>query len=477
MRNASYILMVLFLISCNSNESNQKVSNELIQIENYLEELNNNNEISGNILIAKKDSIVFQKSYGYSNLDFKIPNTLDTKFSIASMGKMFTGISIMQLVERGQLSTDDKIGKYLPEYPNKLVRDSVNIHQLLTHTSGLPDFMTADYYASAKDRYRTIHDLSHLYQTKELRYAPGTKFAYCNSDYIVLGLIIEKVSGLTYDEYIEKNIFKIANMTNTKNYMKDHIVENLAVGYSRSTVYPGELMKNLYLGSVTGGSAGGGYSTLSDILNFSIALKNNRFLNANNTEILTRGKADNNTYAYGFADITTNQHRIIGHSGGHFGVACELRIFEDLDYTVVLLTNKDAEDGFLDVRYFIQKQLTGSTPSLESYYNTKELIESILKNEKSITDEVLSTKLRLREDMLNVEGYYQLGLGNYDIAIKIFEITTEAFPNSANAFDSLGEAYMKSGDKDSAIKNYKKSFELDALNSNAKEMIKKLNMK
>lgn len=477
MKNIILVLMLIALYSCNSKKQSPKPIKEIVQIENHLEELNSQNDFSGVVLIAKNDTIVFQKAYGYANLDFRIPNTLETKFSIASMGKMFTGISIMQLVERGLLSTNDKVGKYLPEYPNKLVRDSVSIHQLLTHTSGLPDFMTAEYYASSKEKFRTINDLSYLYQTKELSYTPGTKFAYCNSDYMVLGLIIERITGQTYDEYIEENIFQIAKLANTRNYMKDHIVENLAVGYSRSTFYPGELMKNTYLGGITGGPAGGGYSTISDILNFSKALKNNKFLSKKNTEILTKGKVDGSTYGYGFVDVNTNQHRIIGHNGGHFGVASELRIFEDLNYTVVLLTNRDAEDGFLDVRYFIQEQLTGSTPSIESYRNTREVIESIIKNQNSLANKALSSKLGLREDMLNVEGYHQLNLKNYDIAIKLFKFTTESSPNSANAFDSLAEAYMRSGDKDKAIINYEKSLKLDPSNTNAKEMIERLKLK
>lgn len=476
MRTIFIILILILLVGCDSKKTDIKKSKEIMQIENHLEELKKQNAFNGALLIAKNDTIIFQKAYGYANIDFKIPNTLNTKFSIASMGKMFTGISVMQLVEKGLLSTNDKVGKFLPDYPNKLVRDSITIHQLLTHTSGLPDFMTPEYYASAKDQYRTINDLSHLYQTKELKYAPGTKFAYCNSDYMVLGLIIENVTGQTYDDYIEKNIFKIAGMVNTRNYMKDRIVDNLAVGYSRSTLYPGELMKNLYLGAITGGPAGGGYSTLSDIFNFSKALQNHKFLNKKNTEILTKGKVDNNTYAYGFVDINANQHRIIGHNGGHFGVACELRIFEDLNYTVVLLTNRDAEDGFLDMRYYIQKALSGSTSSIESYYHTKQLIESILDNNNPRTSKNISSKLDIREEMLNVEGYYQLSLKKYELAIKLFKLTAEIFPNSANAHDSLGEAYMKSGDTINAIINYKKSIELDASNNNATDMIKKMEM-
>ena len=472
MKFFSLMFILLILMSCNPEIKHNNIEKGVKEIENFLEELNHQNSFSGVILIAKNDSILFEKAYGFANLDFNIPNTLDTKFNIASMGKMFTGISIMQLVEKGKLTTSDNVGKYLPEYPNRIVRDSVSIHQLLTHTSGLPDFMTPEYYASNKDKFRTLHDFSYLYQTKELNYKPGTKFVYCNSDYMLLGLIIERITGQTYDEYIEENIFNIAKMTNTKNYMKDHIVEDLAVGYSRSTFYFGELMKNTYLGGVTGGPAGGGYSTLKDLFNFSKALKNNKFLNTNNTHVLTKGKADENTYAYGFVDVKTNNHKIIGHSGGHFGVACELRIFEDLNYTVILLTNRDAEDGFLDARYFIQKQLAGSTPSIESYYNTKKVIKSIIEDDHLSSSPTALSKLKLREDMLNVEGYHQLNLKNYDIAIKLFKLVTELFPNSANAFDSLGEAYMKSGDKYNSIINYEKSLKLDSSNNNAMEMIK-----
>ncbi|WP_130735389.1 serine hydrolase [Flavobacterium sp. J27] len=477
MKKLIIIFAIIVFSYCTPKKENRNPTDKITEIENYLEALNKKEIFSGAVLIAKNDSVIFQKAYGYANLNHKIPNSLNTKFNIASMGKMFTGVAIMQLVQEGILSVNDKVGKFLPEYPNNLVRDSVSIHQLLTHTSGLPDFMTPEYYESSKDKYRKLTDFSRLYQSKELAYPSGTRFVYCNSDYLVLGLIIEKVTGLTFDQYLEKNIYGKAVMTNTGNYMRDHVIENMAVGYTHSNIYPEKLMNNIYVSTVSGGPAGGEYSTLNDIFNFSKGIKNNLFLNPYNTEILITGKVDDNTYAYGFTDIKTNNHRIIGHSGGHLGVACELRMFEDIGYTVIILTNRDAEDGFLDARYFIQKQLTGSTPSIESYYNTKSIVESILKKQDSLKQEVILKNHNLREDMINVEGYHQLSIGNYDIAITLFKLATTEFPESSNAFDSLGEAYMVSGDTLKAIKAYEKSLYLDTLNINATEKLRVLKTK
>jgi len=449
-------------------------------IAHYLEALTQRDAFSGAVLIVKDGKVLLEKAYNYAHLGFKVPNTVDTKFGIASMGKMFTSVAIMQLVEKGKLSLEDKVGKILPNYPHKRVREEVTIHHLLTHTSGMPNFMTRDFYKTSKEQYRVLEDFSPLYQTKPLLFAPGKRFSYTNSGYLVLGLIIEKLSGKKYDEYLQEHIFKITNMKNTGNFDTDHPVENCAVGYTQSDVYPSNWKSNWFMGAVKGGPAGGGYTTLQDLFLFAQGLQSQLFLSKENVEILTTPKSGNKNwdYGYGFQCFSPNKQRVVGHSGGHWGVGSELRIFTELGYTVVLLTNRDLEAGFLEARYFIQDQLVGVTSTTRSYFFTKKVMEAVQEKGLEAGKKMIKTNsVELSERALNGRGYQLLKQKKYLQAIDMFRLEVATFPQSYDAYDSLGEAYMKSGNIPLAIKHYKKSLTLNPKNENAIRRLAKMKAK
>ncbi|OJJ23757.1 hypothetical protein BKI52_05250 [marine bacterium AO1-C] len=475
-------LLFLSLIVCCQVQAQTQLDlhQKMSTIANYLHKLAKQDAFSGAILIAKDGKVLLEKAYNYAHLGFKVPNTVDTKFGMASMGKMFTSIAIMQLVEQGKLSLQDKVGKVLPKYPNKRVKEEVTIHHLLTHTSGMPNFMTEDFYKTSKDHYRKLDDFSPLYQTKPLLFSPGKRFSYTNSGYLVLGLIIEKLSGEKYDEYLRKHIFEVAQMKNTGNYDTDHPIANLAEGYTLSDVYPLSLKNNRLMGAVRGGPAGGGYTTLQDMFLFAQALQNQLFLSKKNVEILTTPKSGNKNwgYGYGFQYFGPNKQRVVGHSGGHWGVGSELRIFTELGYTVVLLTNRDLDAGFLEARYFIQDQLVGITSTTRSYFFTKKVLKTIEKKGVEAGKKVKKTaQVKLSERDINAKGYQLLKQKKYSQAIDVFIFEVFAFPRSFDAYDSLGEAYMESGNIPLAIKNYKKSLELNPKNENAIKKLAKMKIK
>lgn len=472
MKKIIYLLALTILFSCTTKKNFYSHNTKVREIVNYLDSLEG---FSGAVLISKNDSVLLQKSYGFAHVGHKVKNTTDTKFSYASIGKSFTAVAIFQLIQAGKVSLDDPIGKFLPNYPNKIVRDSVTIKLLLIHRSGLPDYFYSDTFLNTpKEKFRTIESLTNLYEKEPLESKPNKEFSYRNSNYIILGRIIEAASNMPYIDYIEKNIFSIANMQNTGNYDIDHIIENEAEHYTLSDVYPNQLQKAIFMSAVKGSSAGGGYTTINDLYKFALAFKNNKFLNADYTNFMKK-EPENGWYGFGMQFAGAKGSGIYGHSGGHFGVGAEWRIFEKQNYTVILLTNKDLDQGFYDARFFIEKTIAGSTPKLNNYFYTKKVINTCL--DKGVEEAKLvikKSKLELSEVDLNAKGYEMIKRGFYKKAIDLFTLETLSFPKSYEAYDSLGEAYMKDGHLNKAIENYKKSLELNSENTNAKEKLKKL---
>ncbi len=323
-------------------------NNHIDQLQDFIDGLVNDDKFSGAVLVALNGKPVFQEAYGMANREKQIPNNLDTKFNLGSMDKMFTAVAIMQLVEQGKVSLQAKAGEYLPDYPNREVVDAVTIHQLLTHTSGMGDYFNHESYPDVHDKLRSIEDYLPLFVDTPLLFQPGLKFSYSNSGFIVLGLIIEAVSGESYYDYVRTHIFEPAGMKDTACYEVDAGTPNLAIGY---TTYDhewndtGVITDNSWFIPMRGASAGGGYSTTPDLLAFANALMGYRLLTEESTALLLKGKVDreaNVKYAYGFGDSMIAGHRMVGHSGGAEGICSFLNIYPELGYTFVVLSNTDS---------------------------------------------------------------------------------------------------------------------------------------
>lgn len=252
----------------------------LVEIEKYLSEIVRADKFSGAVLIARDTNIIFKNAYGYADKPFNTPNRIDTKFNLGSINKFFTRLAIGQLAEAGKLSFDDLIIKHIPDYPNKTVAQKVTIKHLLEMTSGLGDFFGEKYEMIPKIRIRTLQDYLQLFVKDSLLFEPGTNRRYSNAGYIVLGLIIEKISGVDYYSYVRENIFKRAGMENTDSYMMDGITPNLATGYTHPEGDSINWVSNIYTAPARGSSAGGGYSTVDDLFKFIQALRNGKLLSA-----------------------------------------------------------------------------------------------------------------------------------------------------------------------------------------------------
>src|SRR4030095_7346844 len=180
----------------------------------YLEEAVAKDAFSGAVLIAKNGQPIFKKAYGMANKSNNTPNNIDTKFDLGSMNKMFTAVAIAQLVEQGKLSFTDTVGKLLPDYPNKVVAEKVTVHHLLTHTSGMGSYFNEKFQANLNN-LKTVPDYLPLFASDPLAFERGASWKYSNSGFVVLGLIVEKVSGQSYYDYVKEHIFKPAGMLNT----------------------------------------------------------------------------------------------------------------------------------------------------------------------------------------------------------------------------------------------------------------------
>lgn len=327
-------------------KSNDPLASEL---STYLEKLAADDKFSGSVLVARNGKPFFQQAYGMANKNRQIRNRVDTKFNLGSMNKMFTAVAIAQLVEAGKLSFSDTVGKHLAGYPNKAVAEKVTIHQLLTHTSGLGDYLNEKFYARL-DQMKTVSDLMPLFADDPLSFEPGTSWDYSNAAFAILGLIIEKVSGQNYFAYVKQHVFKRAGMSKTDFYEREQEVPGRAVGYMRVNA-AGESdpeaprRENTSTRPAKGSPAGGAYSTVNDMLKFHIALRNNKLMSQKYTEVVTTGKVKvppgwpMHEYGYGFTISVVNGKRIVGHGGAGQGVAGKFEMYPELGYTVVVLSN------------------------------------------------------------------------------------------------------------------------------------------
>jgi D-alanyl-D-alanine carboxypeptidase len=297
---------------------------------------------SGTVLIAKDGKPVFTAARGLLDREKKIPNKLDTRFRIGSMNKMFTAVSVLQLVQAGKIKLTDPLGKYLTDYPNKDVASKVTIHHLLTHSGGTGDFFGPQFDAHRLE-LRTLQDYVKLYGQRGLEFEPGSRWAYSNYGFLLLGVLIEKVSGQNYYDYVLEHVYTPAGMTSTASLSEDQAVPDRSVGYTKFG--GGDTWKpNTDTLPWRGTSAGGGYSTVEDLLRFANALQNHKLLDAQHTELLTTGKMDTpigGKYAYGFGDQISGGVRCFGHGGGAPGMNGDLRICPQSGYVIAVLSNLD----------------------------------------------------------------------------------------------------------------------------------------
>jgi CubicO group peptidase (beta-lactamase class C family) len=480
MRKLVFILSLIFVLIIQNGFTQNDTEKKLDELLGKYTEMN---LFSGTVLVAKDGKIIYEKAFGYSDVENKISNEIDTRFNLCSIGKTYTAVLIMQLVESGKLSLTEPIATYLPEYkiPNS---DKITIHHLLTHTSGLFNYMAHSNYQKSIGDYKSIDDVMKLIEEQKLVFeTPGEKVSYSNSGFIVLGKIIEKITGKRYGDYLKEKILNPLNMTNSILPDIGLVIAKNANGYligADSKVTKANT-------KVTAFSDGGLHTTVEDMLKYDQALYGTALLKEETKELMFAGGKDNlgkyrtsqfRNYSYGWIVSDIDGRRRIGHNGGIPGINTVFTRFPNDKITLIILSNYDGgaelvskniisivfgenpEPIKLPLSFFIYNTIKDKGPK----YFSDNFDNLIKENGYKINN----------DQVLNTIGYNFMQEDKLDEAIELFKVNVKLFPDVANCYDSLGEAYLKKGDKENARINYKRAFELDPNNKNAEEILKTL---
>jgi len=325
MRRALFALCVLGVLGC-------RVAAQDASLDSVVEPYVSKGTFMGAVLVARGDQILLDKGYGSANLEWDVPNTPTTKFRLGSLTKQFTAASILLLEERGRLKIDDPVKKYLPDAPPAW--DRITIFNLLTHSSGIPNFTGFPEYKSIEPFSITAEKLVAMFRDKPLDFAPGEKMSYSNSGYVLLGHLIERIAGLSYSSFVRENIFTPLGMADSGYDSNSAIIPHRASGYSPL----GATLTNAgFIHMSVPHAAGALYSTTEDLLKWERGLFGGKVLSANSLKRMTT--AYKNNYAFGLVVREENGRRTISHNGGIEGFNTMLLYDPDQKVTVAVLGN------------------------------------------------------------------------------------------------------------------------------------------
>jgi CubicO group peptidase (beta-lactamase class C family) len=304
-------------------------------IQNYVD----NKSFMGSILVAAKDNVLINQGYGSADLEWNVPNNSSTKFRIGSITKQFTAAGILLLQERGKLKLEEPVKSYLPDAPSSW--DKITVYNLLTHTSGIPNFTGLPEFDAFKRMDRTPAESIAFFRDQPLDFEPGTKFSYSNSNYILIGKIIESISGASYADFLEKNIFTPLGMTSTGPDISTAILPQRAQGYESR---PNGIVHANYTNMTVPYAAGFLYSTTGDLLKWERSLFGGKVLSP--TSLRTMTTPFKSEYATGVFVKDAAHHGVVTHNGSIEGFDASLNFYPDKELTVIVLSNigDDAPD-------------------------------------------------------------------------------------------------------------------------------------
>jgi CubicO group peptidase (beta-lactamase class C family) len=442
------------------------------QIDSLMLQLYDRGQFNGSILVAEHGELLYKKGFGKASIKESVDYTPGTQSYLASLTKQFTAMAIMFLEENNKLSYDDKLSKYFPGFPP--YADKITIRNLLNHASGIPDYFSL---GIVHPDLKNEEVLKALIKVDSLHFQPGNKFEYSNSGYVLLAMIVEKISGLPFQKFLKKNIFDPLGMNNTLVY--DTSKPDMKIRAHGYNLFWGDYDDDI----LTMGD-GGIFSTVEDLFKWDKALyteklvKQSTLSEAFKPAALNDGSISN--YGFGWGILEDNSKKLVLHAGEFNGFnTFILRQLEDR-YTIIFLTNIGGTKRSLIYRA-IYHILEGKPYTLPKLSVAKEMYKLLnvsgtgtelqfYDSLKNIND----TTYDFSESEINLLGYKLLEENKISDAIEVFKRNTEAFPTSSNTYESLGEAYMKRGDNELAITSFKKALEIDPKNSDAIQMMKQI---
>ncbi len=325
----------------NVTESSLTQEEFISEVKALLRRLGEKEVFSGTVLVAKNKDVLFTHAAGEASKRFHVPNNIETKFNLGSMNKMFTSVTIMQLVQQGKLALGDTLDKFVDEsWLPKETTSQITIRHLLTHTSGLGSYFNEVYARSSRQLFRKLDDYTSLVKVEKLAFEPGKRFQYSNTGMFLLGVVIESVTKEDYFDYVRKVIYEPAGMQSSDCYEMDYPVENLAIGYSPDPGSEWGWQNNYYKHVIKGGPAGGGFSTVGDLHRFALALLAEKYISKAALEEMWTDHYDAE-YGFGFAVKESSAGKVVGHSGGFDGINSNLDIFLDSGFIVAVMSNFD----------------------------------------------------------------------------------------------------------------------------------------
>jgi CubicO group peptidase (beta-lactamase class C family) len=468
------LLMTILFLGCGKELQNDVIVKNTL-IDSLMTFCNENGMFNGTILVSENGTITYKNALGMADKDNSAPLTTDTHFYLASVSKQFTTMAVMILKEQGALTYEDKLSDFFPEFP--AYAEDITLRHMMNHTSGIPDH----YGLNAYKKGLTNDDVFELLvQQEKLDFNPGDRYSYSNGGYVLLSMIVEKVSGMPFHDFMNQHIFDPLQMSHTLVYDKSGpTVKNRAVGFNSMDV------KDDYEIFTTG--AGGMYSCIDDLFKWDQALYTEKLVSketlneAFSPVILNNGETSN--YGFGWGLNRSDGKLVVGHSGGMNGFRTFLRRYVDDGTAYVLLTNNGDGVAMGQINQGLDHILKGkefNLPMIPIANKMKKMIQEegvtkAIEKIKVILNEN-SDQVILEEGQLNAIGYELLNSKKIDEALSIFEFNIELNPNASNPYDSYGEGLLIKGDTLNSIKNYKKSVHLNPNNTNGIDVLNGLGL-
>lgn len=478
--------IALWVVLCINNTLSAKETKQE-QIQKLIESYQKQGTFNGSVLVAQKGEVIYSGGAGFANLEWSVKNTADTKFYIASITKTFTSVTVMKLIDQGKLTLDTKLSDVLKWYRTD-TGNKVTIRHLLNHTSGIANYlnMKGKSISQVADDFGTapIDKLAFAkkYCQGDFEFEPGTQWNYNNTAYFLLGLIIEQVSGKSFENTVSDFIFKPLGMTNSGDVQAHQydVFQGMATGYMRNFT---DFVHPPYWNMSTSYAQGSIYSNVYDLLKFDQALYDPNFLSKASYDAMFTPNLNNYGCGWELRESPIGKDKAVKKIRTHEGFlfAWHTRFYQipDDQYLIVILSNGGSAplenicSGITDVLYDRQPVIV--KPLIANFvYNAfkNKSVKSALEQCKSYFLKE-NDKWDFSEFELNHLGYYAL-LSDPESSVMIFRFITEVYPQSWNAWDSYGEALAVAGNKPEAIQAYEKSVNMNPENKAGVEMLKKL---